>query len=98
MNSADETPLHLNFNSQVENTECASFFLAMLKSMPLDHHGRSVANIIYKCLQYNVPGTQEYLAARLIETSQFIMFRNMPESTLRNVSEEEPEFVTSLDM
>ena len=63
--------------------------------MPLDHHGKAIADIIYKCLVYDVPGTQQYLSSRLIQTSQFAQITRAPESTLKEVTEEEKEFVTS---
>jgi hypothetical protein len=68
----------------------------MLRPTPLDHHGRAVASIIYKCIENNVAGTQEYLQSRLIQTSQFAQFRKVPESTLKEISAEEPEFAINM--
>ena len=74
------TPLHLALGmqkgggEQISNREdlrLADLFLSgMLKEAPLDHHGRSIANILPFCLKLALPSLKDYLDSRLLTTRQ----------------------------
>lgn len=47
------------------NTRVAEFFLSeLLPEMPLDHHGRAIADVIPECITRSIPGLGEYLDKR----------------------------------
>jgi hypothetical protein len=37
--------------------------------MPIDHHGKAIADVIHLCLSEQVPGIENYLKSRLMTTS-----------------------------
>lgn len=68
--------------------------------MPIDHHGKSIADIIYKCLEFKVPGTEVYLSSRLLQTSEFAKLERIPKSTLKKIgggTDDDVDFVTSFE-
>lgn len=95
-----KTPLHMNFEEGQVNVECAAFFLNLLKDMPIDHHGKAVADIIFKCLEFEVPGIEVYLQSRLLSTSQLTTFAKFPNSSLKRGSggQDDRDFVTSFEL
>ena len=53
------------------NTRVAEFYLKdLLPGMPLDHHGRAIADIIPECARKNIKYLGEYLDSRFITTKQ----------------------------
>ena len=50
----------------------AEFFLKeLLPGMPLDHHGRAMADIIPECIERDIKYLGEYMDSRFISTRQF---------------------------
>ena len=64
-----ETPLHLALKGKTENTRVAEYFLKeLLPSMPLDHHGRAIVDVLPECIERDIKGLGEYLDSRFITT------------------------------
>ena len=61
----------MSLRGETENTRVAEFFLKdLLPGMPLDHHGRAIADILPECVENNVRFLAEYMDSRFITTRQ----------------------------
>ena len=66
-----KTPLHLSLRGITENTRVAEYFLKdLLPRMPLDHHGRAIADVIPECIERDINYLGTYLDSRFITTKQ----------------------------
>ena len=74
-----ETALHLSLTKETlnltkastENSRVAEFFLQkLLPNMPLDHHGRAIADILPECVTRNIRFLAEYMDSRFLSTAQ----------------------------
>ena len=96
-----QTPLHLSIDGENQEIRVADFFLRkLLPDMPLDHHGRAIANIIHICIEKDVPSLGKYLDSRLKTTKQLTKVSRVPNKSLRSNPHEEDEgkFVTCCDL
>ena len=49
----------------------AEYFLqTLLPNMPLDHHGRCIADILSQCIETGIGFVPEYLDSRFLESNQ----------------------------
>ena len=66
-----ETALHMCLHGSTENTRVAEYFLKdLLPNMPLDHHGRVIADVLPDCVRRNIKYLGEYFDSRFITTKQ----------------------------
>ena len=96
-----KTPLHLSIDGEHQEIRVADFFLTeLLPDMPLDHHGRAIANIIHTCINKGVPSVGFYLDSRLKTTKQLTKVSRVPDKTLRSNPHEEDtdKFITCCDL
>ena len=64
-----KTALHYSLEEKTENTRVAEFFFhELLPNMPLDHHGREIADLLPKCVKRNIKTLGFYLDSRFITT------------------------------
>ena len=71
-NLSGYTALHLSLTAgSTENTRVAEYFLQkLLPNMPLDHHGRAIADILPECVERDIRFLAEYMDARFLSTRQ----------------------------
>ena len=96
-----ETPLHLSIDGEHCETRVADFFLTdLLPDMPIDHHGRAIANIIHVCIDKGVPSLGNYLDSRLKTTKQLTKVGRVPDKAVRTNphGDHENGFVTCCDL
>ena len=63
------TALHMCLRGNTENTRVAEYFLKeLLPNMPLDHHGRAIADILPECVRRDIKYLGHYLDSRFITT------------------------------
>ena len=66
-----KTALHYSLDGETANTRVAEFFFEeLLSDMPLDHHGREIADLLPKCVERNIKTLGFYLDSRFITTKQ----------------------------
>ena len=96
------TALHVSLDTERgHNSRVAEFFLQeLLPPMPLDHHGRAIADIIPKCIEQELRGLSEYLDSRFLSTKQLRkVSRTDGKSIKRDVeTEDEQYFVSACDL
>ena len=63
------TALHMCLSDRTENTRVAEYFLKdLLPNMPLDHHGRAIADVLPECVRRDIKYLDKYLDSRFITT------------------------------
>ena len=96
-----DTPLHLSIEGDNGEIRVADFFLSeLLPRMPLDHHGRAIANIISTCIAKSVPNLGNYLDSRLKTTKQLTKVSRVPNMAVKSNPHEDDKnsFVTCCDL
>ena len=72
-NMEGDCPLEISLNDELktENRLVAEYFLhTLLPNMPLDHHGRSLADVLPLCIKEGVGYVAEYLDSRFLQSNQ----------------------------
>ena len=95
------TALHMCLRGRTENTRVAEYFLKdLLPNMPLDHHGRAIADVLPECVQRNIKYLGEYLDSRFVTTKQLMKIARAEKKKLKvdDETEEAGYYVTSCDL
>jgi hypothetical protein len=65
-----KTPLHLCLEGSADELRVAEYFLnKLLPGMPIDHHGKAIAEIIPECIKSGI-WLNHYLDSRIFKTNQ----------------------------
>lgn len=69
-NLDDKTPLHMCLDDKEKRA--ADFYLGtLLPDMPLDHHGKAIADCMGDCFKQQLTSIGPYLDKRIVQTKQF---------------------------
>ena len=96
-----QTALHLSLDEKTQNTRVAEFFLRdLLSDMPLDHHGRAIADVIPDCINNNIAYIGEYLDSRFVTTRQLNKVSRTDKKKIKVCEETEDEkyFIAACDL
>lgn len=83
------------------NTRVAEFFLKdLLPPMPLDHHGRAIADVIPKCVRHDIAYLAEYLDSRFLSTKQLKKISRAEKLMIKVNPEDDDEkyYITAVDL
>ena len=104
-----ETALHLSLTKETlnltkastENSRVAEFFLQkLLPNMPLDHHGRAIADILPECVTRNIRFLAEYMDSRFLSTAQLQKVSRADKKAIKVDPETEDQgyYITACDI
>lgn len=101
-NLSGETALHLSTEGDTADSRSTEYLLTeLLPGMPLDHHGRAVADVIPKLVAQELPYLGQYLDKRLIATKQLKKVCRQDKMTIkekRGETGDEKQFVAVADL
>ena len=97
-----KTALHNSlFGDNMTNPRVTEFFFKqLLPGMPLDHHGRAIADCIPMCIDRGVQGLGEYMDSRFISTKQLQKVSRLDKKAIKKSYETQDEqyYVTRCDL
>ena len=100
-NISGVTALHLSLRDSTENTRVAEYFLKeLLPGMPLDHHGRAIADIIPECVERDIRYLGEYMDSRFLTTKQLQKVSRADYKSIKTDPETEDQgyFIAACDL